>query len=66
MHYPSTHLPQSIPLSNLRRQHERTPIIPPVEIGKHTRRPSRLVFMQEMARVREDVHLELPLHLADL
>jgi hypothetical protein len=61
-----THLSQAIPAPHLRRQHQRPPLIPPVEIRQHARRPCRLVFMQEMPRVREDLHLEFALHLPDL
>ena len=61
-----THLSQTITLPNLRRQYERTPIIPAIKIRKHSRRPSRLVFMHEMASIGKYLHLKLALHLADL
>lgn len=52
-------LPSHLPLvlnhiSHFRRQHERTPVIPPVEVRHHLRRLGWLVFVYEMACVGED------------
>lgn len=51
------HRSSSLQIAHFGRQHQRTSIIPLVEVSQHLRRLARLVFLDEMTRFWEDLKL---------